>query len=138
MKTSADPLPSSLAAATFVPFLIASIAPPPTAPAFFSEHLRQSGLDSSMAGAVISTGILTMIVSSLVAGWIAQRIGLMSTIVAAAAVMALSMFAFSLAARDLRIAFIGGLLLGMGWSTFYILAPLQIIHHVSPQHGSST
>ena len=134
MKTSADPLPSSLAAATFVPFLIASIALAAAYGASFllSEHLRQSGLDSSMAGAVISTGILTMIVSSLVAGWIAQRIGLMSTIVAAAAVMALSMFAFSLAARDLRIAFIGGLLLGMGWSTFYILAPLQIIHHVSP------
>lgn len=134
MNTSADPLPSSLAAATFVPFLIASIALAAAYGASFllSEHLRQSGLDSSMAGAVISTGILTMIVSSLVAGWVAQRIGLMSTIVAAAAVMALSMFAFSLAARDFRIAFIGGLLLGMGWSTFYILAPLQIIHHLRP------
>ena len=67
MKTSADPLPSSLAAATFVPFLIASIALAAAYGASFllSEHLRQSGLDSSMAGAVISTGILTMIVSSL-------------------------------------------------------------------------
>ncbi|VWC78763.1 MFS transporter [Burkholderia lata] len=134
MNTSADQLPSSLGAATFVPFLLASIALAAAYGASFllSEHLRQSGLNPSMAGAVISTGILTMIVSSVVAGWVAQRIGLMSTIVAAAAVMALSMLAFSLAAHDMRIAFIGGLLLGMGWSAFYILAPLQIIHHLRP------
>ena len=85
-----------------------------------------------MAGAVISTGIVTMIVSSLFAGWAAQRIGLMSTIVAAAIVMSFSMLAFSFAQVDLRITFVGGLLLGLGWSAFYILAPLQIIHHLKP------
>ncbi|WP_176046554.1 MFS transporter [Burkholderia sp. BCC1644] len=134
MNTPADPLPSSLGAATFIPFLGASIALAAAYGASFllSEHLRHCGLDVSMAGAVISTGILTMIVSSLLAGWIAQRIGLMRTIVAAAVVMSLSMLAFSLAAIDPAIAFIGGLLLGMGWSAFYTLAPLQIIHHLRP------
>ena len=85
-----------------------------------------------MTGAVISPGILTMIVSALLAGWVAQRIGLMPTIVAAAVVMSVSMLAFSLAAIDARLAFAGGLLLGTGWSAFYILAPLQIIHHLRP------
>ncbi|WGY73071.1 MFS transporter [Burkholderia cepacia] len=134
MNTPVDLLPSSLGAATFIPFLGASIALAAAYGASFllSEHLRHCGLDVSMAGAVISTGILTMIVSSLLAGWIAQRVGLMRTIVAAAVVMSVSMLAFSLAAIDPAIAFIGGLLLGMGWSAFYILAPLQIIHHLRP------
>lgn len=134
MNPPADPLPSSPGAATFIPFLVASIALAAAYGASFllSEHLRHCGFDSSMTGAVISTGILTMIVSALLAGWVAQRIGLMPTIVAAAVVMSVSMLAFSLAAIDARLAFAGGLLLGTGWSAFYILAPLQIIHHLRP------
>jgi len=134
MDTPADQLASSLDAAAFIPFLLASIALAAAYGASFllADHLRYSGLDPAMAGAVISTGIVTMIVSSLFAGWAAQRIGLMSTIVAAAIVMSFSMLAFSFAQVDLRITFVGGLLLGLGWSTFYILAPLQIIHHLKP------
>ena len=85
MDTPADQLASSLDAAAFIPFLLASIALAAAYGASFllADHLRYSGLDPAMAGAVISTGIVTMIVSSLFAGWAAQRIGLMSTIVAA-------------------------------------------------------
>lgn len=134
MNTTGNQLPTSLSAATFIPFLFASIMLAAAYGSSFllSEHLRHCGLDSSVAGAVISTGILTMIVSSLLAGWIAQRIGLMLTIVVAAVVMSLSMLAFSFAAIDPVVTFIGGLLLGLGWSAFYILAPLQIIHHLRP------
>jgi MFS family permease len=134
MNTPGRQLPSSLSAAAFIPFLAAStmLAAAYGSSFLLSEHLRLCGLDSSVAGAVISTGIWTMIVSSLLAGWIAQRIGLMLTIIAAAVVMSLSMLAFSFAAIDLTVTFIGGLLLGLGWSAFYILAPLQIIHHLRP------
>jgi hypothetical protein len=64
MNPPADPLPSSPGAATFIPFLVASIALAAAYGASFllSEHLRHCGFDSSMTGAVISTGILTIIV----------------------------------------------------------------------------
>ncbi|MEX3901511.1 MULTISPECIES: MFS transporter [Paraburkholderia] len=127
-------LPSALKATAFIPFLVASAALAAAYGASFllADYLRASGLDVSMAGTVISSGIFTMIISSLFAGWIAQRIGLMSTIIAAAGAMSAAMLAFGLTRVDLRIAFAGGLLLGLGWSAFNILAPLQIIHHLKP------
>jgi len=134
MSTPADSLPSTLRLATFAPFLAASatLAASYGSSFMLADHLRANGLDVSMAGAVISTGIFTTIVCSLLAGWIAQRIGLMPTIAYAALAMAAAMLCFGSITVDTRIAYIGGLLLGVGWSVFYILAPLQLIHYLRP------
>ena len=55
----------------------------------------------------------------------------MTMIVMSAGVLATSMLCLSLVNHFILLAYAGGLLMGIGWSMFYILAPLQIIQHVS-------
>jgi len=134
MNVSADQLPFTLRPAAFVPFLVSSIVLAASYGSSFLliDHFRASGLNVAMAGSVVSIGIFTTIVCSLLSGWMAERIGLMSIVIASALAIALAMLCFGLVFLDERIAYVGGLLLGAGWSVFYILAPLQLIHYLHP------
>ncbi|WP_208611616.1 MFS transporter [Paraburkholderia tuberum] len=96
------------------------------------EYLQSLGMNSDVAGAVISSGMVSTMICCCVAERIAQRIGVMPTIALASLVMAGSMLCFAAAPMDIRAVYAGGLLLGAGWSVFFILAPLQIIHHLCP------
>ena len=56
----------------------------------------------------------------------------MPTLAMAALTLAAAMICFALIGTQMEIAYLGGLLLGIGWSVFYILAPVQVIHHLQP------
>ncbi|WZB75950.1 hypothetical protein WJ972_08165 [Achromobacter insuavis] len=54
-------------------------------------------------------------------------------IAAAALIMALALGCFALAASaGIAVAYAGGVLLGLGWALFYMLAPIQLIHCLKP------
>ncbi|WP_397458327.1 MFS transporter [Pseudomonas asplenii] len=134
MPDTPEPLPDRLPSSAFLPFLIAGVI---IAGAYGSsfllpEYLQAIGFDNATVGRVISTGMISTILCCCLAGWTAQRIGVMGSITVACLAMALAMFAFACVAQVPGAAYPGGLLLGVGWSVFYILAPLQIIHHLRP------
>ncbi|WCM23159.1 MFS transporter [Paraburkholderia bryophila] len=130
----AEHLPGTLQLRAFVPFLIASmvIAASYGTSFLLPEYLQSLGMKSNVAGAVISSGMVSTMFCCCVAGRIAQRIGVMPTVALASLAMAASMLCFAVAPMDIRTVYAGGLLLGAGWSVFFILAPLQIIHHLCP------
>lgn len=130
----ADLLPDTLELRAFVPFLVASIVIAAAYGTSFllPDYLKAHGMNSAAAGAVISSGMIATIVCCCFAGWVAQRIGVMPTIAGASLAMALAMLGFAGVAIDARAAYVGGMLVGVGWSVFFILAPLQIIHHLRP------
>lgn len=134
MHEHADQLPSALPVGVFLPLLIAGVI---VAAAYGSsfllpEYLQAQGFNRTAAGGVISTGMITTIVCCCLAGWSAQRIGVLPTVIGAAMAMAIAMLCFAWVQWDVRAAYVGGLMLGVGWSVFYILAPLLIIHHLRP------
>lgn len=127
-----DKLPTAVSLEVSLPFMLgsASLAASYGSSFFLVEALRSIGQSATTAGAVISTGTIATILSSLVAGRIADLLGLMRTITFAAAMNAAAMICFASASILPLFAYIGGLLLGIGWSVFYILAPLQVMCHV--------
>ncbi|WP_445219819.1 MFS transporter [Bradyrhizobium sp. Pa8] len=96
------------------------------------EYMEILGMERDVAGSIISSGMVATIVCCCLAGRLAQRIGIMPTMAAASVVMALAMAAFAAAVFDPRIAYAGGMLVGVGWSVLFILSPLQIIRHLRP------
>lgn len=130
-----DKLPSAVSLEVSIPFMLgsASLAASYGSSFFLIEALRSIGQSAATAGAVISTGTITTILTSLVAGRIADVLGLMRTITFAAAMIAAAMICFASASILPLFAYIGGLLLGIGWSVFYILAPLQVLYHVQAE-----
>ncbi|MCP3392204.1 MFS transporter [Bradyrhizobium sp. CCGB12] len=130
-----DKLPSAVSLEVSIPFMLgsASLAASYGSSFFLVEALRSIGQSATTAGAVISTGTIATILSSLVAGRIADLLGLMRTITSAAAMIAAAMICFASASILPLLAYVGGLLLGIGWSVFYILAPLQVLYHVQAE-----
>ncbi|MGY3361718.1 MFS family permease [Bradyrhizobium sp. GM0.4] len=130
-----DKLPTAVSLEVSLPFMLgsASLAASYGSSFFLVEALRSIGQSTTTAGAVISTGTIATILSSLVAGRIADLLGSMRTITFAAAMIAAAMICFASASILPLFAYIGGLLLGIGWSVFYILAPLQVMCHVQAE-----
>ncbi|MGX5805216.1 MFS transporter [Bradyrhizobium sp. Arg314] len=130
----ADQLSVRLDYRAFGPFLAASIVNSAAYGTSFllPDYMKALGKDSEAAGFIISTGMAATIVCCCLAGWVAKRIGVMPTVVAASVVMALAMLVFAGAVLDERAPYAGGLLVGAGWSVFFILSPLQIIRHLRP------
>ncbi|KYH01527.1 MFS transporter [Bradyrhizobium sp. DOA1] len=116
------------------PFLLASsvIAAAYGTSFILPEYMEILGMEHDVAGSIISSGMVTTLVCCCLAGRLAQRVGIMPTIAAASIVMALAMAAFAAAVVDKRIAYAGGMLVGVGWSVLFILSPLQIIRHLHP------
>ncbi|HMB10767.1 MFS transporter [Saliniramus sp.] len=96
-----------------------------------AEHLRDQGRDPALAGIAITTGTIFTIAVALVAGRLAARIGTMRCLALAGLIMALAMLAFALTGRVAGSDLVGGGLIGIAWSLFYILAPLPIIARVA-------
>jgi len=96
-----------------------------------AEHLRDQGRDPALAGIAVTTGTVFTIAVALVAGRLAARIGTLRCLALAGLVMALAMLAFALTGRVAGSHLVGGALLGIAWSLFYILAPLPIIARVA-------
>ncbi|MGY6644129.1 MAG: MFS transporter [Salinarimonas sp.] len=95
-----------------------------------AEHLRAQGRDPALAGIAVTTGTVFTIAVALVAGRLAARIGTIRCLALASMVMALAMVAFALTGRVVGSHLMGGALIGVAWSLFYILAPLPIIARV--------
>ena len=96
-----------------------------------AEHLRVQGRDPALAGIAVTTGTVFTIAVALVAGRLAARIGTIRCLALAGMVMALAMVAFALTGRVAGSHLMGGALIGIAWSLFYILAPLPIIARVA-------
>ena len=96
-----------------------------------AEHLRVQGRDPALAGIAVTTGTVFTIAVALVAGRLAARIGTIRCLALAGMVMALAMLAFALTGRVAGSHLMGGALIGIAWSLFYILAPLPIIARVA-------
>lgn len=131
--TEAAALPKTIALSASLPFMLGSVCLAASYGASFClvDLVRAGGHPVTLAGAAVSTGTIATIATSLVAGRIAEKVGIMTMIVMSAAVLAASMLCLSLVNHVVLLAYVGGLLMGVGWSMFYILAPLQIIKHVS-------
>ncbi|MFH6783358.1 MULTISPECIES: MFS transporter [Methylobacterium] len=129
--TGADRLPPRL----FAPYLASAVALAMSYGSSFllSDALRAAGYPASTAGAVVSAGTVATLIGSLAAGRLAERAGILPLVVASAAIMAVAMACFALiGVGGLSLAYAGGLLLGLGWAVFYMLAPLQLIHCLRP------
>lgn len=131
---AADRLASRLPYDASGPFMLASsvIAAAYGTSFILPEYIETLGMEHDIAGSIISSGMITTIICCCLAGRLAQRIGIMPTIAAASIMMALAMAAFAAAIVDTRIAYAGGMLVGVGWSVLFILSPLQIIRHLRP------
>lgn len=119
----------------FVPFLIGAMI---LAIAYGSSFLlvdvlRAAGRNAAEAGNIISIGTIATLAGCVGAGRFAERIGILPLIICSAVMMACAMACFAgLGVLGIGIAYTGGLLLGLGWSVFYILAPIQLIHCLKP------
>ncbi|MCE4062344.1 MFS transporter [Pandoraea sputorum] len=99
-----------------------------------ADALRATGFPATSAGTVIGIGTVATLTGSLIAGRLAERMGILPMIASAAMVMALAMACFSLVGvHGMPMAYVGGLLLGFGWAVFYMLAPIQIIQCLQPK-----
>jgi MFS family permease len=134
VTTDAGRLPASIPSRAFVPLLLAGtgLAGAYGTSFLLADHLRELGHQASMAGAIISAGTIATVVCALFAGRVAARIGLMTTITVAALVLAAAMTCFGLIGTHVAFAYAGGLLLGIGWSVFYVLSPVQVIQRLRP------
>ncbi len=135
IDTLADTLADRLPARLFVPYLASAVALAMAYGSSFlvSDALRAAGHPASTAGAVVSAGTAATLIGALAAGRLAERTGILPLIAAAAAVMATAMTCFALiGVGGLPLAYAGGLLLGLGWALFYMLAPVQLIHCLRP------
>lgn len=98
-----------------------------------ADGLREAGFPAAGAGTVVGIGTAATLAGSVLAGRWAERLGVLPLIAGAAVVMACAMACFALMGRaGMASACLGGLLLGLGWAVFYMLAPLQIIHCLKP------
>ncbi|WP_413992299.1 MFS transporter [Labrys okinawensis] len=132
---TADMLADRLPASVFVPYLLVAFVHTMAYGSSFllSDLLRSVGYEGTVAGSVISAGILATLVGALFAGHVAERAGIIVLVSASVAVMAGAMTCFALTGTGgLPFAYAGGLLLGLGWALFYMLAPIQIIHCLKP------
>lgn len=127
----ADKLPARL----LIPYLLSALALAIAYGASFllADALHAAGFEAAEAGTVVSIGTLATLIGSTFAGRIAQRTGILPVIAAAGLIMALAMTCFALAASaGIAVAYAGGVLLGLGWALFYMLAPIQLIHCLKP------
>jgi MFS family permease len=98
-----------------------------------ADALRQAGFEASSAGTVVGIGTVATLTGSFLAGRWAERMGLLPLMACAAVAMACAMASFALMGRwGMPSAWLGGLLLGLGWAVFYMLAPIQIIQCLKP------
>jgi hypothetical protein len=98
-----------------------------------ADALHAAGIEPFRAGTVVGLGTLATLAGALFAGRWAERLGLLPLIACAALVMACAMACFALTGYGgLPLACAGGLLLGLGWAVFYMLAPIQIIVSLEP------
>lgn len=126
-----DRLPASV----FAPYLVTAVALAMAYGSSFllADSLRSAGFQASTAGAVVSTGTVATLIGSLFAGRLAERTGILPLVAVSALVMAAAMGCFALIGTGgLLLAYAGGLLLGLGWAIFYMLAPIQLIHCLKP------
>ncbi|WP_336694362.1 MFS transporter [Delftia acidovorans] len=128
-------LPDRLPPGILLPYLLVAMVLALAYGATFlvADGLREAGFEASRAGAVVGTGTVATLTGALLAGKWAERWGLLPLVAAAAVAMALAMACFSAMGRaGMGPAYAAGLLLGLGWAVFYMLAPIQIIHCLRP------
>ncbi|MGH9916920.1 MAG: MFS transporter, partial [Pyrinomonadaceae bacterium] len=134
-ETPIGSLADRMPVGAFVPFLIGAMI---LAIAYGSsfllvDMLRVTGWNAAEAGNIISIGTIATLAGCVGAGRFAERIGILPLIICSAVMMACAMACFAgLGILGIGIAYAGGLLLGLGWSVFYILAPIQLIHYLKP------
>ncbi len=128
-------LADRMPAAAFVPFLIGAVILAIAYGSSFllADVLRASGREAAEAGNIISIGTIATLAGCAGAGRLAERTGILPLIICSAVMMASAMACFaSFGFFGIGFAYAGGLLLGLGWSVFYILAPIQLIHCLKP------
>ena len=123
---------------TFAPFLAgASILALSYGASFMlPDALRSAGLPPASAGRMIGVGTLASLLGSIVAGRVAQRVGLTLPIVGAGLLMGFALACFAaLGVWGEGMGYAGGAFLGLGWAVAYILMPVQVINCVGPWPG---
>lgn len=129
--TAQDLLADRLPAGLFAIYLMIAFALAVACGSSFllADTLRAAGYAAATAGSVVSVGTVSTLIGSLFAGRLAERTGILPLVAVSASIMAAAMACFAMIATGgLPLAYAGGLLLGLGWSIFYMLAPIQLIH----------
>ena len=91
------------------------------------EYTQILGFDPTVTGNTISSGVIVTLLFSLFSVRIAQKIGIIASLVTSAIFISLAMLCFALMDILPTINYLGGALLGAGWAIFYIIAPILII-----------
>lgn len=128
-------LADRMPAGAFVPFLTGAVILAIAYGSSFllADVLRAAGREAAEAGNIVSIGTIATLAGCVGAGRLAERTGVLPLIVCSAVMMALAMACFAgFGFFGIGFAYAGGLLLGLGWSVFYILAPIQLIHCLKP------
>ena len=124
-------LADKVPAGAFVPFLIGAVILAIAYGSSFllADVLRAAGREAAEAGNIVSIGTIATLAGCVGAGRLAERTGILPLIICSAVMMAFAMACFAgFGLLGIGVAYAGGLLLGLGWSVFYILAPIQLIH----------
>lgn len=131
-QTGAARLPPSVQWPYFAAAVVLSLAYGATF--LLAEALGAAGIEASLAGTVVGAGTLATLGGALFAGRLADRTGLLPLVGAAALTMAAAMGCFALIGEGgLIVALAGGVLLGLGWSAFFMLAPVLLITTLRPE-----
>lgn len=128
-------LADKVPAGAFVPFLIGAVILAIAYGSSFllADVLRAAGREAAEAGNIVSIGTIATLAGCVGAGRLAERTGILPLIICSAVMMAFAMACFAgFGLLGIGVAYAGGLLLGLGWSVFYILAPIQLIHCLKP------
>ncbi|MDR0214631.1 MAG: MFS transporter [Comamonas sp.] len=118
-----------------VPYLLAAIALAMAYGSSFllADALPAAGLAPSSAGTVVGAGVIATLVGAAFAGRWAERMGILPLIAGSCVLMTAAMVCFALIPQaGMPIAVIGGLLLGIGWAIFYMMAPIQVVQSLRP------
>jgi len=92
-----------------------------------SEYTSTLGLDSTITGKTISSGVIVTLLFAIFSGRIARKIGIITSLTLSAILISFSMLCFALIEILPYINYLGGILLGAGWAVFFIIAPIVVI-----------
>ncbi|TLP56089.1 MULTISPECIES: MFS transporter [Pseudomonas] len=97
-----------------------------------AKMLTLHGGSESDAGLVISSAMLSTFAAVIFCGHLSDKIGAARSIAAAALLLAVACLGFAWAPPQGHALLLFGLLLGLGWGTFYTLGPIVVAMTIAP------
>ncbi|MGO6982574.1 MFS transporter [Rhizobium leguminosarum] len=94
----------------------------------------QRGGDEALAGLIISAATVSTVILVILSGHIADAIGSARAVAVSGLFLAASALGFAMVPSAGLSLMVVGLILGIGWGTFYALGPILVAAIVEPEH----